>query len=128
MSQEKVAKAFNDVIAGWIYGIREYPGEIYPELIYAVIKEMKQDLWMAIECLHIFDPVEIAEQVISAAKYLVDEKEVVFNLLAQLPSPGILKTEDQLFVLAQIVDKVEQRYEGALARLERKWQGQESSL
>jgi hypothetical protein len=54
------------------------------------------------------------------SKYLVDEREITFSILSQLPNPATLG-EDGQFVLGQIVDQVEQAYGGALERLERKW-------
>ncbi|RMD87897.1 MAG: hypothetical protein D6808_00660 [Candidatus Dadabacteria bacterium] len=123
MKPKSVTELFNEAMDAWIAGIESYPGEIYPELVYAVIREMRIDFYCAVSCNIAFDVLELADRIGLASKYLVPEKELVFNILAQLPAPQELKTEDQFYTIAQIVDKVEAVYPGALARLERRWQG-----
>ncbi|MDZ4784744.1 MAG: hypothetical protein SGJ02_01580 [bacterium] len=123
MSKKSLEELFWIVIDGWAYGIKQYPGEIYPELVYRVVRELRTDIQLAIQCNILVDVMLITEKFSAAAKYLVPEKELAFNILAQLPCPSELKTEDQLYTLAQTVDRVEQMYPGAVvSRLEKKWQ------
>lgn len=124
MSENSYGKIFAIEIEGWAYGIEKYPGEIYPELVHSVIRELKDSFHMAIRQQVAFDVCFIAKQFSKAAKYLVHEKELVFSILAQLPSPNQLSTEDEMYVLATILDKVEQVHNGAIARLEKKWQAE----
>ena len=51
----------------------------------------------------------------------------MFSILAQLPSPFVLDEEEQ-FVLAQIIDKAEQKYGNVLERLNRKWHWEQHVL
>lgn len=105
---------------GWCYGIQNYPGEIFPGLIHAVVKELAAGFKLAIQHNYAFNVLELSAKLSKAAKYLVHEKEVAFSVVAQLPSPHDL-TPDEQFVLAQIIDPVEQAYGGVIERLERKW-------
>ena len=111
---------FKVEIDGWCYGIANYPGEIFPGLIHRVVKELSASFKAAVEHGVVFDILELSLKFSRAAKYLVDEREICFSILAQLPNPKALAEESQ-YVLAQIVDQAEQTYGGALERLERKW-------
>lgn len=120
----KVINRFDEIFEietdGWCYGIQNYPGEIFPGLVHAIVKELAPSYQAAIEHNVIFDILELAQKIARAAKYLVHEKEIAFSILANFPNPSTLD-EDGQFVMAQIIDQVEQEYGGALARLQRKW-------
>ncbi|MCB0354566.1 MAG: hypothetical protein KDD64_13615 [Bdellovibrionales bacterium] len=120
----EIKNRFDEVFAieveGWCYGIQSYPGELFPGLIHAVVRECAPSFKAAVEHNFVFDILELSKRFSRAAKYLVHEKEICFSVLAQLPNPSHLN-EDGQFVLAQIVDQVEQKYGGALERLQRKW-------
>jgi hypothetical protein len=108
---------------GWAYGIANYPGEIFPELVFRVLRELEPSFTAAIEHHHIFDLVALAEMFSKAAKYLVHEKDIAFCILSMFPPPSRFD-EDGQFVMAQIIDRVEQTWSGALERLEKKWRGE----
>ncbi|MBX7139190.1 MAG: hypothetical protein K1X83_14545 [Oligoflexia bacterium] len=114
------AEVFQIEMEGWCYGVQNYPGEIFPGLIHAVVRELGNGFKLAIQNEYAFDVLALSEKLSKAAKYLVHEKEIAFSIVAQLPSPFEL-TEDQQFILAQIIDPVEQAYGGVVERLERKW-------
>ncbi|MGI6524219.1 MAG: hypothetical protein ACOX2O_02855 [Bdellovibrionota bacterium] len=120
----QVKNRFNEVfdieMDGMCYGIEKYPGEIFPGLVHALIKELSISLKLAVENYYPFDIIALAKKMSKAAKYLVNEKEITFSILAYLPHPNTLD-EDGQFTLAQIIDQVEQTYGGALERLQRKW-------
>lgn len=120
----KVMDGYNEIFAiemdGWCYGIQNYPGEIFPGLIHAVVKELSAGFKLAIEHNYAFNALELSTKLSKAAKYLVHEKEIAFSIMAQLPSPHELSEEGQ-YILAQIIDPVEQAYGGVIERLERKW-------
>jgi hypothetical protein len=118
--KDRYDEVFSVEIDGWCYGITKYPGEVFPALVHSVVKELGPSFRTAIEANHVFDILDIATRLSRAAKYLVDEREIAFSMLSQLPSPHLLGEEAQ-FVLAQVIDQVEQAYGGALDRLERKW-------
>ena len=107
-------------VEGWCYGIENYPGEVFPGLIHAVIKELRPSFKAAIEHNVMYDILAIPKRVSRACKFLVHEKEIAFSILAQLPHPSQLD-EDGQFIMAQIIDHVEQKYGGALERLQKKW-------
>lgn len=119
--KDRFDEIFEIEIEGWCYGIQNFPGEIFPGLVHAVIRELQPSFKAAIEHNHVFDVLEISTKFSKAAKYLVHEKEIAFSILAHLPMPTDLQEEGQ-FILAQIIDQVEQTHGGALERLRRKWQ------
>ena len=121
MKEKSLEELFWIMIDGWAHGIKHYPGDIYPELVYRVVKELHTDLDLAIRCNIVIDVMVIVQKFSAAAKFLVPEKELLFNILAQLPAPKQLKTEDQLYTLAQTIDKAESAHPGAIARLEKRW-------
>ena len=107
-------------VDGWCYGIQNYPGEVFPGLVHAVVRELRPGFKKAIEHNVAFDVLKVSKGISRAAKYLVHEKEIAFSILAQLPTPLELD-EDGQYVMAMIIDQVEQTYGGALERLQRKW-------
>lgn len=122
--QIKVKDSFDEIfgveIDGWCYGVTHFPGEIDPSLIHRVVKELAPVFCSAIEHNFVFDILDVSVRLSKAAKFLIHEKDVAFSILSQLPNPKTL-SEDAQFVLAQVADKVEQEYGGALDRLYRKW-------
>ncbi|MCB0332085.1 MAG: hypothetical protein KDD55_01230 [Bdellovibrionales bacterium] len=118
--KDRFDEIFSIEVEGWCYGIQNYPGEVFPGLIHAVIRELKPSYKAAVQHFLVFDVLTVSKNLSRASKYLVHEKEIAFCILAQLPNPSELD-EDEQFVLAQIIDQVEQAYGGALDRLQRKW-------
>lgn len=120
----KVKDRFDEVfeieIEGWCYGITNFPGEVSSGLVHRVIRELTDVFFAAITHNYAFNILSVAERLSRAAKFLVDEREITFSILAQLPNPIVI-SEEQQFILAQIVDQAEQAYGGAVERLERKW-------
>lgn len=125
--KDRYDEIFEVEIEGWCYGVSNFPGEIYPALIHRVVRELSSVFRTAIEYYYIFNVLEIGEKIARAAKFLINEEEVVFSILAQLPSPFVLNEEEQ-FVLAQIIDKAEQKYGNVLERLNRKWHWEQHIL
>lgn len=118
---DRYDEIFDVEVEGWCYGITNYPGEVFPGLIHRIIKELADTFRAAIEHNVIFDVLDVSLRISRAAKYLIDEREICFSILAQLPNPSTLESEDAQFVLAQIIDQAEQAYGGAVDRLEKKW-------
>lgn len=117
---DRYDEVFEVEVDGWCYGITNYPGEVFPGLVHRIIQELADSFRAAIEHNVIFDILDVSLKFSRAAKYLVDEREICFSILAQLPNPKSLN-EDAQFVLAQVIDQAEQAYGGAVERLEKKW-------
>jgi len=111
---------FEVEVDGWCYGLSQFQGEIQPAIVFRVVGELAVSFHAAVSNNVIFDVIDVATRLSKAAKYLVHEKEITFAILAQLPSPSLLNDEGK-FVLAQVVDQIEQAYGGALERLQKKW-------
>lgn len=118
--KDRYDEVFDIEIEGWCYGIANFPGEILPGLIHRVIKELQPSFRAAIEHNVVFDILDISKRFSKAAKFLIHEKEVAFSIMLQLPNP-LTMDEDRQFIVAQIVDKVEQAYGGALERIQKRW-------
>lgn len=118
--KDRYDEIFAIEIDGWCYGIQNYPGEVFPGLVHAVIKELAPTFRTAIAHHYVFNIIEISQKFSRSAKYLVHEKEIAFSILAQMPAPPELD-EDEQFIMAQLIDQVEQSHGGAIERLQRKW-------
>ncbi len=114
---------FETEIRGWCYGIESYPGPVYPGLLHRIIQELAPSLFTAIENNVVFDVCALARNIHEACRQAVPERDIVYSLLFQLPSPADL-SEDGMFVLGAIVDRVEQDHAGVYERLQRKWASQ----
>lgn len=121
--KDRYDEIFQIEMEGWAYGLSNYPGEIFPELVFRVMRELESSFIEAIRHHHIFDVLQISSLFSRSAKYLVHEKDIAFCVISMFPPPSTFD-EDQQFVMAQILDKVEQAYGGALDRLEKKWKWQ----
>ena len=121
MSKEATyEEIFKIELEGWCYGIANYPGEIFPGLVHRVIKELSSSFRRALEHHIAFDILDISMKLSKASKYLIDEREICFSILAQFPHPSNFDEEAQ-FSMSRVIDQVEQAYGGALERLEQKW-------
>ena len=118
--KDRYDEVFEIEIDGWCYGVSNFPGEVSSGLVHRVIRELTDIFRAAIEHYYVFNLLSVSERISKAAKYLIDEREITFSILAQLPNPVTIN-EDQKFVLAQIIDQAEQAYGGAIERLEKKW-------
>ncbi len=118
--KNKYDEVFQIEMEGWAYGIANYPGEVFPELIFRVMRELEPSFVLAIENYYVFNVLELSTMFSKAAKYLVHEKDIAFSILSLLPPPSKFD-EDAQFVMAQVIDQVEQAYGSALERLEKKW-------
>ncbi len=120
--RDKYDEVFQIELECWCYGLDKFPGEMSPSLLHRVIKEMQPVFRAAVDHNYVFDLHYASTLIAAAVRNLVEEKEVTFSILAQLPPPYDL-SEDAQFVLAQIIDQAEQRFGGVLERLEKRWRG-----
>jgi len=121
MDSNQYGEAFEFEVTAWCYALKHYPGEIYRALIHRFIKEVSPIFFESICNSYAFDTIKIAQQICKASKYLIAEVEVVYSMIARIPGPSFYETEDQLYTLAAVLDKVEQKYPGAIARMEQRW-------
>ena len=118
--RQKFEELFRIEIDGWAYGIANYPGEVYGELVHGIIKELGSSFTLAIEAGVEFNIPELAERFSKASKYLVPEKEIAFNILAHLPHPADLG-DAEMETLAGVIDTAEKAFPGAMKRLQTRW-------
>jgi hypothetical protein len=114
-------EVFQIEIDGWCFGITNYPGEVSPQIVHRIIRELASGFQSAIEHNVVFDINDLAARFSKAARYLIHEKELAFAIIAQLPNPATL-LEEQQCVLGLVIDKVEQVYPGALESFYKRWQ------
>jgi hypothetical protein len=113
-------EVFKQEFSVYAEALENYPGEIFPELVFRFVRELEESLVRAIEHHVAFDVLSLAKEIARAGKYLVHEKDIAFCIISVLPPPAKF-AEDAQFILGQIVDQVEKAYGGALERLEKKW-------
>lgn len=123
--QNKFEEAFEVDISGWCYGLKHYPGEMHGALVHGIIREMSPIFYESICNNYAFDLVKVAQRICQACKYLIAEVEVVYSILAKIPSPRYFKNEDQMFTIATILDGVEKKYPGVITRMESRWAHQD---
>ena len=111
---------FETEIEGWCYGFGCFTGGLSVALVHRVVKELAPAFKGAIQHNYVFDVLQTARRLGKATNHVVDEKELVFSILVNLPWPYELD-EDGQFVLAQVIDQAEHEYGGVLARLEKRW-------
>ena len=118
--KDRFDEIFEVEIDGWCYGLTHFPGEVHAALVHRVIKELATPFKEAIEHNYVFNVLDLSTRISRAAKYLVPEREIAFAILYQIPSPAEF-SDDGKFVVAQIIDQVEQAYTGALDKVQKKW-------
>ena len=120
VNKDRFGEVFDIEMDGWCDGIEKYPGEVFPGLIHAIIRELAESFRLAIEHGYVFDVLALAQKMSKAAKYLVHEKEIAFSIIANFPHPLSLSEEGQ-FVVCQMVEQVDNAYGGAIERFNHKW-------
>jgi hypothetical protein len=107
-------------IEGWCHGIAQYPGEIFPALVFSIIKELAPSFRQAIVAGVEFDIPDISMTISRSAKYLVDEQEIAIRIFLTLPHPETIPVQSHT-TLRGVVEKVELMYPGIFELLEEKW-------
>lgn len=118
--KERYDEIFQIELDGWCFGITNYPGEISPNIIHRIVRELAASLQAAIEHNVAFNILEISEKISLATRGRVHTKEIALAMIAQLPNPAILQEEQQC-VLGVIIDTVDRQYTGALESFYRRW-------
>ena len=118
--KDRYNEVFQIELDGWCFGITNYPGEISPNIIHRIVRELAASLQAAIEHNVAFNILEISENISIATRGRVHTKEIALAMIAQLPNPAILQEEQQC-VLGVIIDTVDRQYTGALESFYRRW-------
>ena len=118
--KDRYDEVFQIELDGWCFGITNYPGEISPNIIHRIVRELAASLQAAIEHNVAFNILEISENISIATRGRVHTKEIALAMIAQLPNPAILQEEQQC-VLGVIIDTVDREYTGALESFYRRW-------
>jgi len=92
-------------LEGWCYGLANYPGQVHINLINRIAEELQPTFRKAISEGIRFDLVKLAAKFAKAAKYQVDEKEILVAFVLQLPPEDDL-LEEELEVLESILGRV----------------------
>ena len=121
--KDRYDEIFELEVEALCYALTNYPGEIFDSLFYMCLADLRESFKTAIESNVIFDILDVSTRLSKAAKYLIDERDIAFEILNLFPLPGSIG-EDAQFVLAQLVDQVEQAYGGAIEFVEEKWANQ----
>lgn len=114
-------EVFQIEMDGWCFGITNYPGEVSAQIVHRIVRELASSFQAAIAHNVVFDILDLSSKFSVAARCLVHEHEIAFAIMAQLPNPANLH-EDQQVVLGMVIDKVEQKYPGALDTFYKRWQ------
>jgi hypothetical protein len=118
--KDRYDEVFEIEIDGWVFGLTNYPGEISPQIIHRIIRELATSFHLAVEHNVVFNPLQVAKKFSDASRSLVHEQEIAMAILAQLPNPAVLNEEGQC-ILGLVVDQVEQAYPGALDSFYDRW-------
>lgn len=132
MSDEvKVTNKYDEIfqieIDGWCYGLKNYPGEVYATLVYAVVRELGVCYRCAIAHNYVFNVADLAKRLSKAAKYLVPEKDIAFCILTHLPNPAMLDNGEQV-ILSKIVEQTEAEFPGARDVVRNKWNWEDEKI
>src|SRR5690606_4785471 len=104
-------------MACWYQALAAVPGEITPQLIHVLIKEMSGTFLTTINRGFSFSLTETAEKLHAVSKGAVNRKELVFHLIAQLPHPKVL-SDAANETLNQILVRTEKTYPDVIRRYE----------
>lgn len=119
-ASDNFKEIFDTELAGWCYGLANYPGDMFDALAHRVISELKVLLVGALTNGYVFDMRAVVEELCKATKFLISEKEITFSILAQFPDPRELSEEAQ-YTMAMIIDQADQQYGDVVEKLNRKW-------
>jgi hypothetical protein len=113
-------EVFEIEVEGWCDGITNYSGEISYPLVFSVIRELSPSFKRAIEKGIEVDVVDIAGRLCKAAKYLVDEQRIAFDILCEFPNP-LLQDEQTKSFVDMLIERLEETYPGARDYAETRW-------
>ncbi len=116
----QAAEIFAVELDGWLYGLRGFPGKMYPALVQQVIKELAPALSEAMKAGVEIDFLNIAGKFLGSVGGVITERAIIHHLLVQLPDPRELD-EDRQYRLADALNKVEGKFPGVVASAQQAW-------
>lgn len=114
------AETFAVELEGWIYGLKAFPGKMYPALVQQVIKELAPAISAAVKEGVELDFVAIAQKFLASANGVITTRAIVHHLLVLIPDPRQLDEERQ-YTLAVALNKAEQKFPGIVASAQKAW-------
>lgn len=113
---------FDLEIQAWCYGLKNFPGEIYTDLVAAVLDEVAPCFREALKSNLKINVVDIAEQFVEASHYIVDHYTITKLICQKFPNPNELSEDmDELYAIANILDEIEGQYVGFHTVMENFW-------
>ena len=112
-------RQFTLEITSWLQALQKFPSEISPKLVHGLIKEMSGTFLFAIKGNFAFSLIEIAERIDAISNSVVPKKEIVFSLIAHLPSPKIID-QNEKDTLLNIIGSTAKEYPEIVKRFEKK--------
>ena len=111
---------FQIVISAYSAGIKNYPGEIYDELVCIFIKDLEPMFVEALSLGYAFSLLDIAEKFCEASLFRLNPEGIVSTLLELFPHPSKLSLTEQ-DTLMEILDSVNSAIPGTLERMQWGW-------
>jgi|GEM_PF-6333182 len=105
----------------WCFGVQNYPGEIYPKLIFKVIKQLAPAIKAAVEGNLVINLVALGQHLAQAGKYVVSEQEIILALAGALPCPTAIDPSHHE-TLANTLGVIEQVLPGSLSQVKDHWE------
>lgn len=113
---------FDLEIQAWCYGLKNYPGEIYTDLVAAVLDEVAPCFKEALKSKLQISVIDIADKFVEASHYIVDHYTITKLICQKFPNPNDLADDmDELYLIANILDEIEGRYVGFHTVMENYW-------
>jgi hypothetical protein len=116
----QAAEIFAVELEGWLYGLKAFPGKMYPALVQQVIKELAPALGSAMAAGVEIDFIAIARKFLASANGVITERAIIHHLLVQLPNPRQLNEELQ-YKLAISLNAVEVKFPGVVSSAQKAW-------
>lgn len=109
VQQEDPENIFELDIDSWCHGLMRFGGELSAKLLHALIREMSGSFLYAVKNNYAFSVVKVAKRIHKISKGIVNEKELALHIIACLPNPSSLESQE-LSVVEDIIRQTENIY------------------
>jgi hypothetical protein len=120
---EQAEKDFALEIDSWCSALKRFPEPLTSKLMYALINEMSGSFLKAVNGHFAFDLVRLAKRLYEISEAIINEKELVFYILAHLPNPTQLDVAG-LSTFEEIVAEAEKVYPDVVQKLKNRLKNQ----
>lgn len=117
VAERSYDKIFPLEIESWCYGISRFPGALTPKIIHAVIREMSGTFLKAVQHQIAFNLLDVVARIQEASESIVNDRELTFYIIAQLPNPQKLNDSERA-TLDAIIARVQETYPDVVQRFE----------